>query len=142
MKRYLPILLLLTGFYVRSETGYEIKISIKNLPDTATYLAKWTFGKSYVVDTCKKVVKGNMVFKGKRDLDKGSYFIAGVDKEGKAIHRFDFVVDDSFKFSITSDFADLQNNLKCVGSKENEDFFAYTRFYTNKNKEFGALIPD
>ena len=69
------------------------------------------------------------------------YFIAGVDKEGKAIHRFDFVVDDSYKFSLTSDFENLQTGLKSVGSKENEDFFGYTRFYLNKNKEFGELMP-
>src|SRR5258708_18630499 len=103
MKRYLPFLLVLCGFYAKSESGYEIKINIKNCTDSVTYLAKYTFGKQYIVDTCKKVINGNMVFKGKRDLDKGLYFIAGVDKEGKAIHRFDFVVDDSFKFSLTSD---------------------------------------
>jgi thiol-disulfide isomerase/thioredoxin len=140
MKKPILAILLFTAFFARSQGAFEIKVSIKNLTDSVTYLAKYTFGKQYIVDTCKKVVKGNMVFKGKRDLDKGMYFIAGVDKEGKTVHRFDFIVDDSFKFSITSDVENLQMNLKCVGSKENEDFFDYTRFYMNKNKSFGELM--
>jgi peroxiredoxin len=139
MKKPILAILLVVTFCARSQ-GYEIKMNIKNFPDSVAYLAKYTFGKQYIVDTCKTAYKG-IVFKGKNELDKGMYFLASKDKEGKAIHRFDFIVDDSFKFTITSDFKDLQNNLKCVGSKENEDFFDYTRFFLNKNKEFGELMP-
>ena len=114
-------------------------MNIKNFPDSVAYLAKYTFGKQYIVDTCKKVVKGNMVFKGKRELDKGMYFLASLDKEGKAVHRFDFIVDDSFKFSLSTDMNDTQYALKCEGSKINNEFFEYTRFYINKNKEFAEL---
>jgi peroxiredoxin len=136
-KPILAILFFLTG--LAFSQGYEIRINIKNFPDTAAYLAKYTFGKQYIVDTCKKVVNGNIIFKGKRDLDKGMYFIASLDKEGKAVHRFDLIIDDASKMTITSDMADLQYNLKVTGSKENQEFFDYTRFFMDKNKAFSEL---
>lgn len=141
MKRTLPFLLVLFGFYAKSQSAYEIKITVKDFPDSVAYLAKYTFGKQYIVDTCKTAWKGSIVFKGKKELDKGMYFLASLDKEGKAIHRFDFIIDDSYKFALTSDMKDLQYNLKSIGSKENSDFFDYARFYVNKNKEFGELAP-
>lgn len=140
MKKPILAILLLVAFCARSQ-GYEIKINIKNFPDSVAYLAKHMFGKQYIVDTCKTAYKGTIVFKGKKELEKGMYFLASLDKEGKTLHRFDFIIDDSFKFSITSDMKDLQYHLKCVGSKENEDFFDYARFFVNKNKEFGELAP-
>jgi hypothetical protein len=138
MKKPLLSLLIFLSSLAFSQ-GYEIKISIKNFPDTVAYLAKYTFGTKYVVDTCKKVVNGNMTFKGKRDLEKGMYFLASLDKEKKAVHRFDFIVNDASKMTITSDMADLQYNLKASGSKENQAFFDYTRFFMDKNKAFGEL---
>ena len=139
MKKLIPFLLVLFGFKAYSQNNYEIKITIKNFTDSFAYLAKYTFGKQYIVDTCKNTIGGNIIFKGKRDLDKGMYFLASMDKEGKAVHRFDFIVDDSFKFNLSTDMADLQYNLKCSGSKVNEEFFSYTRFFIDKNKQFGAL---
>lgn len=140
MKRIFPFLLVLFAFQSHAESGYEIKINVKNFPDSVAYLAKYTFGKQYIVDTCKTAYKGTIVFKGKRDLEKGMYFLASLDKEGKAIHRFDFIVDDSFKFALNTDAKDYQYNLKSAGSKENEDFFDYARFFVNKNKEFSELM--
>ena len=140
MKKPILAILLFIAFCVRSQ-GYDIKITIKNFPDSIAYLAKHNFGKQYIVDTCKTAYKGTIVFRSKTELDKGMYFLASLDKEGKAIHRFDFIIDDSFKFAITADMKDLQATMKCVGSKENEDFFDYARFFSNKNKEFGELLP-
>jgi hypothetical protein len=141
MKKLIPFLLVFFGFQASAQYAYEIKINVKGFPDSVAYLAKYMFGKQYIVDTCKTAWKGNIVFKGKTELDKGMYFLASLDKEGKAIHRFDFVIDDSYKFTLSSDMSDLQYNLKSVGSKENEDFFEYTRFFMNKNKDFTALAP-
>jgi peroxiredoxin len=140
MKRTLPILFVLFSFMAKSQ-GYEIKINIKDFTDSVAYLAKHNFGKQYIVDTCKSAWKGNITFKGKKDLDKGMYFLASEGKDKNAVHRFDFIIDDSQKFSITADTKDLQYSLKVMGSKENEDFFDYTRFFLDKNKAFGELLP-
>ena len=139
MKKLIPFLLVFLCFKAISQNAYEIKITVKNFTDSFAYLAKYTFGKQYIVDTCKNTQTGNIIFKGKRELDKGMYFLASMDKEGKAVHRFDFIVDDSFKFNLTTDMADMQYNLKSVGSKVNEEFFGYTRFFLDKNKQFGEL---
>src|SRR5687767_6769382 len=139
MKKPLLAILVFLSCVTFSQGGYEIKITIKNFPDTVAYLAKHTFGKQYIVDTCKKVVNGNMVFKGKRELEKGMYFIASLDKSNTAIHRFDLIVNDASRMTITSDMSDIQYHLKVSGSKENQAFFDYTRFFIEKNKAFGEL---
>ncbi len=135
MKKIILPLILFLGFTARSQGGYEIKINIKGFKDDTTYLAKYTFDKQYIVDTCKKVVNGSMVFKGKRDLDKGVYFL--VNK--KKVRYFDFFINENTRFTINSDETDIVKNLKSPDSKENDDFLGYIRYITNKNKEFGEL---
>lgn len=132
MKRYLIILFVYFSAAVSAQEGYDIKISIKGISDSVVYLAKYTFDKQYIVDTCKKVVKGNIVFKGKRNLDKGVYFLVSQDK----VRYFDFFVNESSKLTITTDASDFVKNLKSPGSKENEEFFRYIDFITQKNQEF------
>jgi len=135
MKKTALLLLLFIGCSAFSQSGYEIKGNIKNLTDSVVYLAKYNFGKQYVVDTCNKVIKGSFVFKGKTTLDKGIYFVVTQSKS----HMFDFILNQNSKLSFTSDASDLQYNLKAIDSKENEDFFAYTKYYLTKNKEFMSL---
>lgn len=133
MKKLVVLFCLLTGTLSYSQGGYDIKINIKGLKDTMVFLAKYNFDKQYIVDTCKKVKSGNIVFKGKKDLDKGVYFLVSQEK----IRYFDFFVNENTKLTISSDMADMVNGLKAPGSKENEDFFGYIQFITNKNIEFG-----
>jgi len=81
-------------------------------------------------------VNGNIVFKGKKNLDKGVYFLLSQEKG----NYFDFIVDEQTqKQQITSDKSNLLDNLKAVGSKQNENFFNYIRFVTTKNKEFDSF---
>ncbi|WP_281323587.1 TlpA family protein disulfide reductase [Flavobacterium aestivum] len=122
--------------YVQAQTGHEIKINLKNCKDTVAYLAFYQFDKLYISDTCKKVVNGNIVFKGKKNLDKGVYFLLSQAKG----NYFDFIIDEqSQKQEINSDKSSLLENLKAVNSKQNESFFNYIRFVTAKNKEFDGF---
>ena len=119
-----------------AQAGHEIKISFKNCKDSVVYLAYYQFDKSYLADTCKKVVKGNIVFKGKNNLEKGIYYLVSQDKA----RYFDFFINDQTqKLVISTDTADLVKNLKSTSSKENDDFFSYIRFITTKNKEYGEV---
>lgn len=121
---------------INAQNGYEIKINFKNCKDTMAFLAFYQFDKSYIADTCKKIVKGNIVFKGKKNLDKGVYYLVSQDKA----RYFDFFVSDANqKMTITTDTVDLVKNLKSPTSKENDDFFGYIRFITSKNKEFAEV---
>ena len=135
MKKLVTVLVVLVALAARSQGGYEIKVNIKGAKDSVYYLAKYNFDRPYVVDTAKKVVKGSAVFRGKKDLDKGIYFLVSQDK----VRYFDFFINENSKLTINSDAADIVKNLKAVGSKENEDFFKYIKYITDKNIEFGKV---
>jgi thiol-disulfide isomerase/thioredoxin len=125
---------IIAGAY--AQTGHDIKINFKNCKDTVVYLAFYQFDKSYLADTCKKVVKGNIVFKGPKTLDKGVYYLVSQDKA----RYFDFFIsDNNQKIVMSTDSADLVKNLKSINSKENDDFFTYIKFITDKNKEYGEV---
>ncbi len=114
--------------------GYDISFKLTNCNDTTVYLAKYTFDKQYIVDTCKKVKNGKVFFKSQKEVDKGIYFVVSQDK----IRYFDFFLDESNKFSITGDIKDIRT-FKVTGSKENEDFFQYIQYITTKNEMFNKL---
>ena len=136
MKKLLLSLSLLSIITTVSAQGYDIRVNFKNCKDTMMFLAFYQFDKSYLADTCKKVVKGQVVFKGKKPLEIGVYYLVSQDKA----RYFDFFVsDNNQKIMMSTDTADLVKNLKCSTHKENDDFFNYIRFITAKNKEFGDL---
>jgi thiol-disulfide isomerase/thioredoxin len=135
-KILLSFALLAFAFGLNAQTGHEIKINFKNCKDSVVYLAFYQFDKSYIADTCNKITKGNIIFKGKKSLDKGVYYLVSQDKA----RYFDFFVDEkNQKFSISTDTVDLVKNLKSTTSKENDDFFSYIKFITEKNKEYIAV---
>ena len=137
MKKLLFSLALITSLLAtaKAQSGYDIKINFKGCKDTMAFLVKYTFDQQYIADTCKKIKNGQIVFKGKKDLDKGVYTLVS---EGKAIY-FDFFINENQKFTINTDVADIVNTLKSVGNKENEQFFEYIKYITNKNQDFGKL---
>ena len=134
-KLLLPLLIFAFTLTTKAQGGYEIKINFKGCKDTMSYLVKYTFAQQYIADTCKKVKNGSIIFKGKKDLDKGVYTLVS---EGKSIY-FDFFINENQKFTINTDLADIVNTLKSIGNKENEQFFSYIKFITNKNQDFGKL---
>lgn len=115
-----------------SAQGYDIKLNLKGAPDTVMYLVKYLWDQQYIVDTCKKVKNGAVQFKGKAPLDKGVYTLVS---QGMSIY-FDFFINDSQKFLITGETPDLVNSLKVTGSKDNELFFSYLKYISDKNNEF------
>jgi len=122
----------------RKETpakGYEIRIQFRNSKDTAAYLVKYLFDKQYIVDTCKKVKDGNILFKGKTPLDKGMYMLVSQDKG----RYFDFFIDEEQSFGLSADKDDLVKTLKATNSPQNTDLFDYLRYITFKSKEFAEL---
>ncbi len=96
------------------------------------YLVRYLFDKQYISDTCRNIKNGQVRFKGNKQLDKGVYTLVN---QNKATY-FDFLINDSYNFTISFDAKDIVNTLKSVGSKENEYMFEYLKFMTNKNAEF------
>jgi len=99
------------------------------------YLVKYTFDQQYIADTCKRIKNGVIQFKGKKELDKGVYTLVS---EAKSIY-FDFFINENQKFTITTENSDVVSNLKSVGNKENEMFFSYIKYITNKNQDFNKV---
>ena len=122
------------SFSAKSQ-GYDIKINFKGCKDTMAYLVKYTFDQQYISDTCKNIKNGLIQFKGKKDLDKGVYTLVS---DAKSIY-FDFFINENQKFTINTDAVDIVNNLKSVGNKENESFFSYIKYITNKNQDFNKM---
>ncbi|HQQ94864.1 MAG TPA: thioredoxin-like domain-containing protein [Bacteroidia bacterium] len=116
--------------------AYEIRINIKGAPDTAFFLAKYYFGQTVLVDSCKNLKNGVGIFRGQKALDKGVYILASQGK-GRYI---DFFVDDSQKFSLNAELSDIVGSIKADGSEENNQIFAYARYMTSKEKEFRATL--
>lgn len=136
MKKFILLLASTAVFSFNAKSqGYDIKINFKGCKDTMAYLVKYTFDQQYISDTCKKIKNGLIEFKGKKDLDKGVYTLVS---DAKSIY-FDFFVNESQKFVINTDASDIVNNLKVTGSKENEMFFSYIKYITNKNQDFNKV---
>jgi thiol-disulfide isomerase/thioredoxin len=127
--------ILIITFASKAQLAYDIKINLKGCKDTIAYLVKYTFDQQYIADTCHKIKNGLIQFKGKKELDKGVYVLVS---EAKTIY-FDFFVNENQKFTINAETTDMVNTMKSVGNKENEQFFSYIKFITNKNKEFGQI---
>lgn len=118
--------------FAQTGTGYSIKFNIKHNTDTTMYLVKTLFDKQYISDTCKKIKNGVVEFKSKKSLDKGVYTLVSQEK---SIY-FDFLINDSYNFTVSYDRDDIVNSLKSNGSKENEYMFEYLKFMSNKNNDF------
>ena len=136
MKKFILLLTASTLISLNARAqGYDIKINFKGCKDTMAYLVKYTFDQQYISDTCKNIKNGVIHFKGKKELDKGVYTLVS---EAKSIY-FDFFINENQKFVINTDVSNLVNNLKSLGNKENESFFSYIKFITNKNSDFNKI---
>ncbi|MBC7864870.1 MAG: DUF4369 domain-containing protein, partial [Bacteroidia bacterium] len=119
-------------------TPYEIKVNIKNAKDSVIYLAIYTFDKQYLIDTAKQAKDGSYTFKKKRKLDKGMYMFISA---GKAKY-IDFIINESDKFGVSFDTADVVKTMKFTNSKENEKFLELVKFMAAKTKDFGDFRND
>jgi thiol-disulfide isomerase/thioredoxin len=128
------VAMVFAGLTSVSQTGYEIRVNLKGCEDSVAYLVKYIFDQTYMVDTCKRVKKGAMTFKGRQPLDKGVYILVSQEKAP----FFEFLVNESQKFVINADISDIAGSLEAPGNKENSDFFSYLRYTSGKNQEFNA----
>ncbi|MBA3663115.1 MAG: redoxin domain-containing protein [Bacteroidetes bacterium] len=136
MKKYIYIVgFALFTFFSQAQSGYDIKVNFKGSKDTVMYLVKYIWDQKYVADTCKKVKNGVAEFKGKKDLDKGVYVLVSQ----AMTTYFDFLINETQKFSISADVADFGGTLKFTGNKENELFFNYLKLINTKNQEFAKV---
>ncbi len=113
--------------------GHEIKLRIVGLHDTIIYFGNHFGDKQYVSDTVKVDHNGNVVVKGKDNLEGGIYLIVMPNKT-----YFEIVVNEQ-KFSIETDTSDFYGKMKVTGSQDNTIFRDYQVFMSNSSKKIAEL---
>jgi thiol-disulfide isomerase/thioredoxin len=129
---YLLIIIPLVAF---SDKGHEIKVKINGLKDTTIILGHHFGNNMYPDDTIRLDKNGMGVFKGKEMLPQGMYLIFLPNKS-----YFDFIVPENQNFTIENDTADLFNKIKFINSRDNEIFYNYQFFLSNKRNEMMKLL--
>ncbi|HOZ30426.1 MAG TPA: DUF5106 domain-containing protein [Bacteroidales bacterium] len=115
------ILVVFTALLLNAQ-AYEIKVKINGISDTLIYLGHHFGEKKYVIDTTRIDSKGNAVFSGDKELDKGIYLIV---MPSKGMTYFEILISDNQKFSIETDTINFTKNMKVKGCKENIVFNEY-----------------
>jgi len=131
MKKIISALLLIASISGAKAQGYEIKVNIKGIKDSACYLLRYKWDSQYIVDTAV-VKKGVMVFKGKQPLEKGLYAVL---RSNKSFIYFDMPITDVQKFSIVTDTAEIYKKMEITGSPLNEDFRKFVLFMSSHYKD-------
>lgn len=134
MKKTVLSLLAFYCFQTLSAQAYDIRINFKGIKDSVVYLVKYTWDQQYVADTCIAPKNGLIEFKGKEPLDAGMYVLVS---ESKSVY-FDFIINETQKFKINADITDIAGSLNS-DSKENQQFFSYVKYITEKNRDFGRF---
>ncbi len=137
-KKYILLLFIGSLSLIKAQSGYDIKINFKGCQDSTLYLARYFFDQLPILDSCKKIKSGKVQFKGNMPLEKGVYFIANQSKNS---FYFQFIVDANQKFTINVDASNLSSTLKSNDDKQNEQFFSYVKFMTDKSQELNSALP-
>jgi thiol-disulfide isomerase/thioredoxin len=134
MRIFLFLLALAAGAQQGVSKGYEIKVNVKGLSDSTCQLAYYFGDKQYIKDSAKADTKGNLVFKGDEELPGGIYMVVLPGKK-----YFEMIVDKEQYFNLETDNADLVANMKVKGSKDNEVFYDYLRWISERGKRMEEL---
>ncbi|MBZ5858798.1 thioredoxin-like domain-containing protein [Flavihumibacter profundi] len=124
------IMILLNGWLINpvmaqssGNKGYQLTLSINAYPAQYLYLG-YHYGKmKALADSALVQPGGRAVFKGPAKLPGGIYFVVSPKKE----ILFELLLDKEQVFSMTVDSARL-SQVQFIGSTDNTDFQAYTRF--------------
>lgn len=118
---------------VHASNGYEIKVHINGLRDSAIYLGNHFGDKQYVRDTVKLDSNGWATFRGNDTLPGGIYLII---LPGKTY--FEILVNEQ-KFTVETDTIDYVKNLKATGSLENKLFNDHQKFIIEKTTQSQSI---
>src|SRR6056297_2558238 len=79
--------------------GYNIKVQLKNTPDSIMYLVNYSGDKQYIKDTVPNQGNGVFVFEGEEKLPQGIYLAVRQDK-----NYFEFLVPEDQKFTLSTSY--------------------------------------
>jgi thiol-disulfide isomerase/thioredoxin len=137
--RLLFSFLFLSIFVANAQTAkktptYTIKFKINGLKNTECYIAHYHGDKQYLKDTAKVDANGNMTFSSAKEMPKGMYLLVMPSKR-----YFEFVfTENNFSMEAT-DTNDFVGTMKVKNSVENENFYKYLKFISEKSKKAEPL---
>jgi peroxiredoxin len=127
---------LLTIAQLYAQKGYKINIQVEGLNDSLILLANYNGDKQFVTDTAFKAKGSAYSFTGGKTLPEGMYFIAGANKA----KLFDFIISGKQEFTLTGNKEKLPSSLSSKNSPENQLFFDYIKFLSDKQKQQAELV--
>lgn len=134
MKKILTIIICIATFISSAQSGYEIKVKLKNYKDNLAYLAYYQFDKTFIKDTCANIKNGEIVFKGKEKLNAGIYAV--VSNQKTVLFNF-FVDHETQNLELKSDSAnDFAEDLVALNSARQTDFLNYIKYIGKQNLAF------
>ena len=117
-----------------ASSQYKVEFTIKPLKNDTVILAHY-FNKTFSVqDTGIIDENGTALLSGEKKLPQGLYIVYISPSL-----RFDIMMGDDQEFSITTDTLDFVNKTVISGSKENQLFFEYQRFLSERRKTGNQL---
>lgn len=126
-KALLSFILVAFSIQLSAQDTYKLDFKIKGLQDSIIYLSNYYGGGQYYKDTA--IVKdGSFTFTGNKPLKEGMYSLVANNRR-----YFDFFVDKQ-KFSMSTDTANMIQNMKIQGSPENALFYEYMNYLTSQQK--------
>ena len=118
----------------QTKNGYEIDLSINDLPDSTVFLAYHLGDKQYIRDTVRLDGKGLGVFKGLEILPQGIYMIVLPGRK-----YFEVLMTANQHFSASCFYSDYFNSLKFSGSQENSAFVEYQRKWVKMQQRAASI---
>jgi thiol-disulfide isomerase/thioredoxin len=114
--------------------SYAIGLQAPQLKEQTLYLGQYYMGKLYTQDSLKIDKKGKGVFTKSERLPQGMYVL--YLKSGNYV---DLLVGNDQNFTVKLDTVKMAENLRIEGAEQSEDFFAYTQFLQEKQKQMNDL---
>jgi hypothetical protein len=124
----LLILALITYNISVAQEAFRFEGQVAGIKDTTCMLAYYYGDKQYAKDTADVDNEGRFVFSGTDTLDHGMYMVVLPDG-----NYFEMVVTEN-RFSFATSIDDLIGSMKFTNSYENEKFYGYMQFISEKQK--------
>lgn len=107
----------------------NLQFTIKGVENDTVYLIRYYGDKMYYADTARSDAKGTVRFKSKFAAEAGMYAVMPKDKSG----YFEVILNNEDVYIETEKGAFVPK-MKVVKSKENQEFYKYINFITERQK--------
>lgn len=127
--------LLMIGWVVQAQHGYNIRISLKPYKNDTIYLGYYYGKMKALADSTVLNENSTGSFSGKQPLHGGIYFIVSPKKE----ILFEILIDKDQDFSIVADTANMSAGISFDGSADNIQFQSYSGFANQTGQAINRL---